>query len=142
MIYRAKLGNDAEAAILLAQDPADPTKYVPVKAVDNGDGTYSIRSVTTLSGSITPTHTEASVGASTTAVLAANANRKYALIINDSTSVVYLKIGGDAEANKGIRLNASGGSYEMSAALGNLATGAINGISDGAGKNVIVTEGE
>lgn len=42
MTYRAKLGNDAEAAILLAQDPADPTKYVPVKAADNGDGTYSI----------------------------------------------------------------------------------------------------
>ncbi len=37
-----KIGNDAEPVILYAQDPDDPEKFVPVKAVKNEDGTYSV----------------------------------------------------------------------------------------------------
>jgi hypothetical protein len=98
---------------------------------------------TSITGSLAnhPAHTVATVGVATGAVLAANANRKYALIINDSDSTIYLKIGADAVMNQGIRLNANGGSYEMCSANGNLALGVINGISSGANKNVIVTEG-
>jgi len=40
--YAEKLGNDADPIILLAQDPEDTSKYVPIKAKANGDGTYSI----------------------------------------------------------------------------------------------------
>lgn len=40
--YTEKLGTEADRVILLAQDPENPTKYVPVKAVANEDGTYSV----------------------------------------------------------------------------------------------------
>ena len=68
------------------------------------------------------------VGATTTEILAANGNREYALIQNDSDEVIYIAKGVAAVLNTGIRLNASGGSYEMSRLLGNLSQGAVNGI--------------
>jgi hypothetical protein len=86
-------------------------------------------------------NTAATIGAATGVALAANANRKYALLVNDSDSAIYLNIGAAAALNSGIRLNAQGGSYEMSAAYGNLDTRAINAISSGAGKILLVTEG-
>ena len=89
----------------------------------------------------TPTHSAPTAGVASGAILAANANRKYALFINDSDTVVYLALGAVAVANTGIRLNASGGSYEMSKKFGNLYLGAVNGISGFAGKVVLVTEG-
>lgn len=108
-----------------------------VWAVD-GDGNGPV----TLNGSITPTHTAVNITSTSGEVLAANANRKYALLINDSDTVIYLKIGSPAVVNEGIRLNANGSSYEMAAALGNLATGAINGIHGSSGSKVLtVLEG-
>ena len=86
-------------------------------------------------------HSVAEVGIVSTAVLAAKRQRKYALIVNDSDVVVYLNLNGDAALNAGIRLNASGGSYEISEALGNLFTGAINAIASAGGKKLLVTEG-
>ena len=74
-------------------------------------------------------------------ILAANVNRLYALFVNDSETIVYLALGGAAALNTGIRLNANGGSYEMSKKLGNLYTGVVNGISGVAGQVVCVTEG-
>lgn len=92
-------------------------------------------------GTYTLTATTASVGTSSVTVLAANADRKYAHIQNDSDTVVYLGIGAAGVANKGHRLNASGGEYEMSGAKGNLDTRAIYAISSAAAKNLIVKEG-
>ena len=89
----------------------------------------------------TPTHTAVTVGAATTVAKAANANRKYLLLVNDSDEVVYVKLGAAAVLNQGIRLNASGGSYEMSGALGNLYTGAVNAICASGSKTLLVTEG-
>jgi hypothetical protein len=90
----------------------------------------------------TPTHTAVNVTAVSGAALAANADRLYALCINDSDEVIYLKLGAAAVVNEGIRLNADGGSYEMSAAEGNLYLGAINAIHGGAGNKVLtVLEG-
>lgn len=89
----------------------------------------------------TLTHTAVTIGVASGVALAANANRKYALIINDSDATIYLKIGAAAVLNAGIRLNASGGSYEMSAAYGNLDTRVINAISSAADKVLLVTEG-
>jgi hypothetical protein len=96
-----------------------------------------------INGSLaTVTHSVATVTTATGAALAANVNRKYALLVNDSDTVIYIKIGANAVANQGIRLNANGGSYEMSNALGNLNTGAINAIHAGSGnKTLLVTEG-
>jgi hypothetical protein len=91
----------------------------------------------------TESHTEVAVAATSTAVLAANPNREYALFMNDSDTVQYLMLGAAAVANKGIRLNASGGSYEMSPNIGNMYRGAIYGIHGGSGnKNLLVLEGK
>lgn len=87
-------------------------------------------------------HTAATIGVASGAALAANANRKYALLVNDSDTAIYIKIGSAAVVSEGIRLNAQGGSYEMSAAYGNLDTRAINAISSDAGQTLLVTEGE
>lgn len=90
----------------------------------------------------TATHTTAAVATASTTVLAANSGRRYALIVNDSDTTVYLKIGAAAVANQGIRLNANGGSYEMGKAFGNLAHGAIYGIHAGTSTKVVtVLEG-
>ncbi len=89
----------------------------------------------------TPTHSAPTAGVASGAMLAANTDRLYALFVNDSDATVYLALGTAAVLNTGIRLNASGGSYEMSKKLGNLYTGVVNGISSAASKTVLVTEG-
>jgi hypothetical protein len=86
-------------------------------------------------------HTAILVGALTAVVLVANANRRYALLVNDSDAVIYIKIGAAAVASEGIRLNSNGGSYEMSDVYGNLDTRVINAISSAEGKTLLVTEG-
>lgn len=90
---------------------------------------------------VTITHTQPSIAATTTAALAANTSRRYALLENDSDEVIYIKVGAAAVLNQGIRINASGGSYEMSAEIGNLNTGAINAISTSGSKVLLVVEG-
>jgi len=78
------------------------------------------------------------VGSSTTEILAANANRKYALIVNEpGNEVVYLSFGGDAVLNTGLPLG-PGVAYEI--LPGNLYTGAINGICESGGMNVCIVE--
>lgn len=87
------------------------------------------------------THTVVSVAVTSTAALAANTNRVGALLVNDSDTTIYLKLGAAAVVNQGIRLNANGGSLEMNAALGNLYSGAVNAIHGGVGSKVLlVTE--
>ena len=96
-----------------------------------------------INGSLaTVTHTVVNATTVSGAALAANVNRKYALLINDSDTVLYIKIGATAVVNQGIRLNANGGSYEISHAVGNLNTGVVNVIHAGIGNKVIlVAEG-
>ena len=88
----------------------------------------------------TPVHTAVTVAVGTTAVLAANADRVYALFVNDADEAIYLKLGSAAAMNTGIRLNANGGSYEMSSALGNLYGGAVNAICASGGKVLLVLQ--
>jgi len=71
-------------------------------------------------------------------VLAANASRRYVLLINDTATVIYVELGAAAVVNEGIRLNANGGRYAMAPALGNLYLGAIHGIHGGAGNQVLL----
>ena len=85
-------------------------------------------------------HTAPTMGTATAAALAVNTSRTAALFINDSDTIIYLNIGSAGVLNTGIRLNANGGSFEMSKELGNLSTAAINGISSAASKNLLVTE--
>ena len=90
---------------------------------------------------ITPTHSAVTVGNTTTAAIAANTARKYLLLVNDSDEAIYVKLGAAAVLNQGIRLNASGGSLELSVANGNLYAGAVNAICASGSKTLLVTEG-
>ncbi|GAI07688.1 unnamed protein product [marine sediment metagenome] len=65
-----------------------------------------------------------------------NRNRSYALFINDSDVVIYLMKGKVAIANRGIRLNASGGSYEINST--NLYKGEVAAIHAGTGNKVLL----
>ena len=87
------------------------------------------------------THSTASMSASSGAVLAANTNRRYALIQNDGAVDVYIKIGATAVANQGIRVAANGGFFEIGPAFGNLTHLAINGITASGTATMLVTEG-
>lgn len=53
-----------------------------------------------------------SVAATETLVLKENSSRRRVLFVNDSANTIYLAKGDVAAANKGIRLNANGGSFE------------------------------
>lgn len=86
-------------------------------------------------------HTTASMTTASGAVLAANNLRRYALIVNDGTVDVYIKLGATAVANQGIRINANGGSYAISPEYDNLFKGAINGITGTGTATMLVTEG-
>jgi hypothetical protein len=89
----------------------------------------------------TPANDGVDVGTNSTEILAANADRKYAAIVNDSDTDIYLGVGEAAVLNKGIRLNANGGSYEIT--WMNLYKGAIYGIHGGSGtKRVTIVEGD
>lgn len=87
---------------------------------------------------VTGTNTNASVLTSSTVVAAVNTGRQYLVIVNDGSFPVYLGLGATAVANKGVRLNANGGSYEIT--LDNLFTGAVNGIAVGGTSIVTVFE--
>ncbi|GAI54964.1 unnamed protein product [marine sediment metagenome] len=71
----------------------------------------------------------------TAVVLAANKFRTCVEITNDSDVVIYLRLGQDAVLNTGIRLNASGGAYEIN--LSNLWKGPISAIHGGTGNKVL-----
>mgnify|MGYP001591394677 CR=1 FL=1 len=96
--------------------------------IEDADGHLLMgRSTTMVEGSGT-----VSIGATTTVILAANNNRRFAHIMNDSNEVIYLGLGEAAVLNSGIRLNALGGSFTIDAT--NLFTGAVNGISTSGSK--------
>lgn len=82
------------------------------------------------------TNDSVSVGSTSTEILAKNVDRLFVLIINDSDETIYLAIGADAVLNKGIRLNANGGVFEINSQ--NLYVGVINGISESGNKNVTI----
>jgi len=87
-----------------------------------------------------PANGGVNVGVASTQILAANANRLYAAIVNDSDTEIYLGIGAAAVAHQGIRINANGGSYEINST--NLYKGAIYGIHTGVGNKIVtVVEG-
>ena len=91
---------------------------------------------------ISYTFTEGSVSNTTSEVLADNSNRKFAKFINDSDTVMYLRVGENSVANEGIRLSATGGEYTMSPKHGNLSTREVDAIvGSGSGKVLLVIEG-
>lgn len=103
-----------------ATDPAGRMKFIPILA----DTATALAAVT--------------VGSSTTVALAAQAGRVTATFTNDSDEVIYLALGVSAVMNRGIRLNANGGSYEIN--LSNPWAGAVNAICASGSKNLCVQQ--
>lgn len=90
----------------------------------------------------TVTHTAVNCAATSTQLVAASSSRRYLLIVNDSDTDIYIKLGATAVAHEGILLKAEGGAFESSPAYDLLFMGAVNGIHAGSGnKVVLVTEG-
>ena len=87
-------------------------------------------------------HTAVDVATTTTPVVATSTTRTWLLLVNDSDTDIYVKFGDPAVANEGIRLNAEGGSLEISHETGFIDRRAINAIHAGTGtKRLLATEG-
>jgi hypothetical protein len=82
--------------------------------------------------------------ATTTAVqvLSSNPGREYALFTNNSDTAIYLNFSSASTTldNYAVRLNATGGVYEMSAGLGNLYSGEVWASSTAANKEMLTLE--
>jgi len=78
------------------------------------------------------------VGNTTTEVVAANTARKLLSLVNDSDEAIYIAIGTPAVMNKGARLNANGGTYNVPESI--LIRGAVNAICSSGSKNLTVLE--
>jgi hypothetical protein len=86
------------------------------------------------------THSVLSVTNASQTALASDTARKYALFVNDSDSTIYLFLGATAVASQGIRINASGGTYEINQS--NMYTGQVCAIHATIGfKSLLVTTG-
>ena len=116
-----------------------PGLYPPRKFRDNGDGSYSELVIVEGDEVATCTATGPTVGSSSTTILAANANRKSAVFVNDSDQTIYLARGATAYLNKGIPLNPKGGAYEINS--NNLYKGVVTAICASGGKVLCVEEG-
>jgi len=86
------------------------------------------------------THSTATVGTGSGEAVPADDYRSYLLLINDSANTIYLKFAEAAATNEGIRLDANGGSYEISAPNGNLDTRAINAIATGSSSTLLINK--
>lgn len=66
-------------------------------------------------------------------LIQSSTTRQYLAIVNDGSYPIYITCdgGNPAVAYEGIRLNASGGAYEMTGEEGNMCFGAIYGIAVG-----------
>ncbi len=82
------------------------------------------------------TNTNVTVGTTSTSVLATSGDRDWVVITNDSDETIYLALGSAAVLNKGIRLNANGGSLEISFDCPFI--GQINAICASGSKNLCV----
>ena len=98
-------------------------------ALTNAQPTKEIRSAT-------PTQTSVASSASSVSLLASNSNRLGATFYNDSTAVLYLKLGATASATSYSVQIVSNGYYEVPFGY----TGAIDGIWASANGNARITE--
>ncbi|SRR6266571_283639 len=90
--------------------------------------------------SATPTHTAYNVTNASTTALAANATRRFILLVNDSDTDIYVNLAGaTAVLNQGVRLSANGGSLLLDTYCPVTAIKAIHGSSGN--KALLFTEG-
>ena len=128
----------------------DTERYVPdryVKLVDvNGnviDTTYPLPvSIEESSSSVltATTSTSVTLASASTTILSANNDRKMVILVNDSSYTQYVSCSSSASLNKGIRLNAGGGTLILETK--DNYNGIITGIVFPGGQNITVTEFE
>jgi len=82
----------------------------------------------------------ANTGVASIRVLENNENRTYASFINNSANIIWLAKADVALVNQGIRLNANGGSYEITPL--NPWKGRVAAIAAGAASVLCITEDE
>ena len=131
------VGKDAAFGASVA---ASTSKLVNTSGVQINPATEDTLAALTDHKLVTPSApTFATVGVASAAVLVANASRKYAIFTNDSVNVIYLALGANpAVVGSGIKLNASGGAYEIN--WTNLYTGEVRAIATVAGSNLCLLE--
>ena len=144
---QAQITDGTTVVDVAVEGSASKTKGLQLMA---DDGTNAINIQADASGNLktvkgvtahTPAHSVVTVGSASTSVLAANANRKSALFVNDSDETIYLSVDGTAATlNDGIRLNANGGSYSMNSDEANLTVLIVYAICTSGSKNLLVTE--
>lgn len=84
------------------------------------------------------TSSAVTVGITSTFLLATSTERQYCAIVNDGSNPIYLSFNDvPAVANSGLRLNASGGSFEIDS--NNLYKGALRAIASGGTSVTTVT---
>lgn len=111
----------------------------PITATDgalNVNATVGVEGFSTL----TPgTPTQIPVGTTSTELIAANPNRKYAHVVNNSGETIYIQYSVSAALNQGIKLPSSS-FYTIESS--NLWLGAINAIGVMANQLIDILEGE
>lgn len=115
------------AATLQSLADGQIAEHTPV----NESGVLLVAPAPGTAGGSPTTGTASSVAdaASSTTILAANANRKGATVFNDSTSSLYLLLGaGTASTTNLTVLMAPGDYYELPVVQGGVYTGIISGI--------------
>lgn len=125
----------------VAADPlrVDPTGTTAQPVTDNGgsltvDGTVS----TTPDTASSTTVTQVSSSASSTTLKALNASRKALYVFNDSTAILYVKLGATASTSSYTVQVPAGGYWEMPTRP--TYTGVVDGIWASANGSALVTE--
>lgn len=115
-------------------DPAG--NLVPVAVTSTG----AIQTQTEGFSTITPGFpTQIAVSTSSTQLFAANPNRKYAHIVNNTTETIFIQFQASAALNQGIKMQ-PGSFYTLEST--NLWLGVINAIGNTASQLIDVLEGE
>lgn len=117
----------AASTAAVAADPALVVAISPNNVVNTAETTSATSTVTSVASS-----------ASTVSLLASNTSRKNAVFYNESTAILYLKLGATASLTSYTVQIPSQGYFEMP--IGKMYTGAIDGIWSSANGNVRITE--
>ncbi len=113
------------AELIAGRDPLQPQLAASLVAVDAQGNLYTRPGF----AGFAFTEYAVDVGAVSTLLVAANANRKYLSIQNDSAVVIYVTSSGVAVLHQGGRLNPFGMAYELIMNM-NLELGAVYAIAD------------
>jgi len=137
-----RLRNFVQPTLLIGayQDSTTTIQPAAITAVDTGTSQVSL--LTESADLPTPAApAAATVGVASAQAVAARTGRRYACLVNTSGNWIYLGIGANAAVvGSGIALSPNGGSYEMTAAAGNMHDLAINAIASAAGSNLAIQE--